>query len=375
MSDLHVVIGPPCSGKSSYVASHAKAGEVRIDFDLIAQALGSEVPHGSTGGIRSAAFSARQGAIDRVIDDGIPAWVIHTNPSDEQMARYEEAGAEFIEMDADLETCLQRAEEDGRPPETFAVIREWFEQHKYQKRSAPQGAFFLAREADEMPYRPERQYRNFEVTNFKPVNLEQTDGIEESEPTYIVRGYFTTFNEEYELFDDLYESIDSQAFAGCDMSDVIMQVNHDGFVFARTRNGSLKIGFDDHGGYCEADLSGSKQGREDLYEAITNGLIDRMSFGFSIADEGFEWSEDEDGIIHSHITRISKLYDVSAIAGFPANPGTEISARSYLDGAIEAERKRQELQQRALEEEEERKRQAISRRARAAAALELSNLR
>lgn len=133
MSDLHIVIGPPCSGKSTYVDEHAKSGEVRIDFDRIAVALGSETPHDPPRNIKSAAFGARQGAIDRVIEDGIPAWVIHSNPSDEQMAVYEEAGAEFVWMDADLETCLKRAEDDGRPSVTFAVIREWFEQHKDQQ--------------------------------------------------------------------------------------------------------------------------------------------------------------------------------------------------------------------------------------------------
>lgn len=374
MSDLHVVIGPPCSGKSSYVASHAKAGEVRIDFDLIAQALGSDVPHGSTGGIRSAAFSARQGAIDRCIDDGIPAWVIHTNPSEEQMARYEDAGAEFIEMDADLETCLQRAEEDGRPPETFAVIREWFEQHQNQKRSAPQGAFFLAREAD-MPYKPDtRQYRSFSAANFQSITPEPQEGEEPSNnPSYVVRGHYTVFDTEYEIAPGFYESIDSRALDNMDTSDVLFQFNHGGTPLARLRNGSLRIGIDEIGGWAEADLSGCQQAR-DIYEAISNGLIDRMSFGFTIADDGFSWVEDEDGRIHSRITKISKLFDVSAV-DLPASEATDISARSYLDGAIEAERKRQELQQRALEEEEERKRQAISRRARAAAALELSNLR
>lgn len=206
-----------------------------------------------------------------------------------------------------------------------------------------------------MPFKPEeRQYRNFAASNFQPVTRE--DDADEK-PSYVVRGYFTTFNEPYLLDRDFYETISPRAFDDCEMDDVILQMNHDGFVYARTRNGSLKLGFDEHGGYCEADLSGTKQGREDLYEAITNGLIDRMSFGFIIADDGFEFDEDDDGTIRSTVTRISKLFDVSAIAGFPANPGTEIHARSYLDGAIEAKhQKQQELLRRA----EQRKRTAAA---------------
>jgi len=192
-----------------------------------------------------------------------------------------------------------------------------------------------------MPYRPaERQYRNFAVGSFQPEVRESSDDQKQS---YQVRGYFCTFRQPYLLFDDYYEEIDPSAFDECDMSDVVVQLNHSGFVYARNRNGSLKIDVDDHGGHCVADLSGSKQGREDLYEAITNGLIDTMSFGFTIADDGWEWDEDDDGVIHTRITKISKLYDVSPIAGFAANPNTEISARSLYDAVMESKSKKADL--------------------------------
>lgn len=213
-----------------------------------------------------------------------------------------------------------------------------------------------------MPFSDKRMYRNFAASNFNAVMERES---EDSPESYVVRGYFTTFDEPYVLFEDVNEVIDPHAFDECDMSDVIMQVNHDGFVYARTRNNSLRITFDEHGGMCEADLTGSKRGREELYEAITNGLIDRMSFGFIIADDGFEW---DDKTRTSRITKISKLFDVSAIAGFPANPGTEIHARDYLNGVIEAG-KQQEMLQRAAQQAE------LERRRRAAMALELVRLR
>lgn len=37
------------------------------------------------------------------------------------------------------------------------------------------------------------------------------------------------------------------------------------------------------------------------------------------------------------ITKVGKLYDVSAVS-FPANEGTEISARNYINGLIDAEK-------------------------------------
>lgn len=192
-----------------------------------------------------------------------------------------------------------------------------------------------------MPFRPEtRQYRNFAASNFHAVSRDADDS---GSQTYDVDGYFTTFNEPYQLYPDYWEEIGEHALDECDMSDVLFQVNHDGHVYARNRNGSMTVTADGHGGHCVADLSGTKRGREELYESISNGLVDRMSFGFTIAEDGFEYMVDSEGVYHTRITKIAKLYDVSAIEGFPANEGTEISARSLRDGVIEAIRKKAEL--------------------------------
>ena len=159
-----------------------------------------------------------------------------------------------------------------------------------------------------------------------------------------VTGYATTFNEPYELFcyDNwegyrihVMEQLDAEAFANCDMSDVIMQYNHEGRVFARTSNGTLKLTTDQHGLFVEADLSGTEIGRQ-LYDEIRGGYTNRMSFGFRVSKDRREEERDEDNkviTVTRTITGISKLYDVSAVS-IPANDGTEISARSYVDGVI-----------------------------------------
>ena len=209
-----------------------------------------------------------------------------------------------------------------------------------------------------MPYKPaERQYRSFSAKNFRVLEAEG------DEPSYRVKGYFTTFNDEYELYPRTkywpaeYEQIDRHALDGADMGDVIMQYDHSGMVMARIRNGSLTIGTDDHGAWCEADLSGCRQAR-DLYESIRSGLVVEMSFAFAIADDedgqGYTTFKDESGDYHTTITRISKVYDCSAVS-IPANPGTDIGgeerkARSYLSARIEADRKAAEDKHRAAED-------------------------
>ena len=172
----------------------------------------------------------------------------------------------------------------------------------------------------------------------------------------IVEGYATTFNEPYELWRDgpdyvFMEQVDARAFDDTDMSDVIMQYDHEGRVFARTGNGTLELDVDNHGLHIRADLGGTEIGRQ-LYEEIRGGYTDKMSFGFSVdEDERLIQEDRESGTITilRTIKRIGKLYDVSAVS-LPANNATEISARSWCDGVIQ-----QLAEERRKAEERERK--------------------
>ncbi len=194
-----------------------------------------------------------------------------------------------------------------------------------------------------MPFKPDtRQYRTFGEFG-APTG-------EDDRAAYRVRGYATTFDVPYEMGrlgdgTPYYECIRSTALDGADMSDVIFQLNHAGAPLARLRNGSLKLERDAHGLKVTATLDGSQEAREQ-YEAIANGLIDRMSWGFTAPNDGFEY----DRATHtSYVNRVSKVFDVSCVS-FPADEDTEISARSYLDGVIEAELRESQLRDREMRE-------------------------
>ena len=191
-----------------------------------------------------------------------------------------------------------------------------------------------------MPVMTDREYRAM-------MPLAALTGAEAERTPYRVRGYASTF-ERYLLWDydgvQYYEQILPTAFDQADMSDVIMQYDHEGRVYARQSNGSLLLSVDDHGLGIEADLSRTSSARA-LYEDIEAGLITRMSFAFTVAEDSY----DKDTHTRT-IGRIKKVYDVSAVS-LPANPGTDISARSWLDGVIEAEKA-----ERLRAEEDQRKR-------------------
>jgi len=136
----------------------------------------------------------------------------------------------------------------------------------------------------------------------------------------------------YEDWDGVkyYEQIDAKALDGADMSDVIMQYDHSGKVFARQSNGTLGLEIDQNGLFIFADLSKSRAAQE-LYEEIRNGLITKMSWAFTVAEDAYNKDT------HTRtILKIKKVYDVSAVS-IPANNDTQISARSYFDGVIEME--------------------------------------
>ena len=175
-----------------------------------------------------------------------------------------------------------------------------------------------------------------------------------------VEGYATTFEDPYTLFEGrdgwkYVEVIDRHALDGADLSDVILQYDHEGPVYARNTNNTLYLEANDHGWFIAADLGKTSKARS-LFEDIQVGNVTRMSWAFIPAEETY--TEDrENKVFTTRITRVKKVFDVSAVS-YPADPNTEISARNLVNGEIEARRLR-ESKQRELE----RKRQEMSLRA------------
>lgn len=171
-----------------------------------------------------------------------------------------------------------------------------------------------------------------------------------------VTGYATTFNEPYTLYEDVdmvfREQVDPSAFNGADMSDVIMQYDHRGRVFARIRNNTLELRTDAKGLFVSANLGGTEIGRQ-LYEEIRGGYTDKMSFAFTVSADNVERYEENNKRVYLRtITQIDRVFDVSAVS-IPANDGTSISARSFVDGILAKE---QEEALQKYETEQKRKR-------------------
>lgn len=194
---------------------------------------------------------------------------------------------------------------------------------------------------DKIKFKNQAQTRAITLT---PV----TEGEKRFNTERYVDGYAAKYDK-YLLWDDgdwgkTYERFEPGCFDNTDMSDVIMQFDHRGRVFARTTNGTLAVEADDTGLFMAADLDKTELARG-LYEDIQAGMITKMSWRFKV---GKYYVEREGGskdvtIVH---TEIPKIYDVSAVS-IPANDDTEINARDFAHGVMdEIARREAELEER-----------------------------
>ena len=157
---------------------------------------------------------------------------------------------------------------------------------------------------------------------------------QDEEQNFHAEGYATTFDVPYLLYEfdgvKYFEQISGSALDGADLSDVVCRFDHEGHVYARTKNGTLTLTPDGHGLKIDADLSTTEAARQ-MHEEIRTGLIDKMSWAFTVAEDSYNTETRTRTIL-----KIKKVYDVSPVT-FPADADTDISARSFVDGVIARE--------------------------------------
>lgn len=161
----------------------------------------------------------------------------------------------------------------------------------------------------------------------KEIRLAEVE-LTEVEDKMILEGYAIIYNDETLIGDEeygFYETISPDAITADAIKDVPMKYNHnDAFlIIARTKNGSLELTSDDIGLKVRAELLDTQTNR-DIYKMVKSGLLDKMSFAFTVKEQ--TWSH-EGSIPKRLITKIDRLYDVS-IVDIPAYDNTSIFARS-----------------------------------------------
>ncbi len=154
--------------------------------------------------------------------------------------------------------------------------------------------------------------------------------VSDNDGKMILEGYAIVFNSPatYKYGErEFTEVILPDALTNCDMHDVPLRYNHNDtwLIAARTRNGSLQLNTDEHGLFIRAELIDTSQNR-DIYKCVQSGLIDKMSFAFTVAPDGEDWKEDNKSALRT-IKAIERLYDVS-IVDVPFYDTTSVYARN-----------------------------------------------
>lgn len=144
---------------------------------------------------------------------------------------------------------------------------------------------------------------------------------ENNEDKMIIEGYAITFNSP--ATHGYTEIISERALDNCDMSDVPLKYNHEDshLIMARTRNNSLELKRDEKGLFIRAELLDT-QSNIDIYKSIKAGLIDKMSFAFTVRGDEYDYDTDTRKILD-----IDKLYDVSVV-DIPFYDSTSVFARN-----------------------------------------------
>lgn len=155
----------------------------------------------------------------------------------------------------------------------------------------------------------------------------------------VIEGHAAVFGQAYDMYGCWEETIARGAFDNTDFSDVLFSINHDlsRIPLARSRNNNanstLRLTVDDQGLGTRAvlDTENNTEAKA-LYSSVGRGDVSGMSYIFKIRKD--EWTGLDSDYPKRTITDIARVYEVSAVS-FPANPGTDISARSQeaLDSA------------------------------------------
>lgn len=177
--------------------------------------------------------------------------------------------------------------------------------------------------------------------------------LNETNDEMVLEGYAIVFDKETLIGDERHgfiERIEPTALSKTNMKDVPLKYNHqDNFlVIARTRNSSLSLDVDEVGLKVTAKLLDTAS-NQDIYKMVRNGLLDKMSFAFTVKDQSWDRSGD---VPKRTIKQIDRLYDVS-IVDTPAYEDTSVYARS-----LEA----MDLELDILEKEEENRKVELGRK-------------
>lgn len=271
---IHVVMGPPCAGKSTFVANNAPAGAPRFDFDLLAATVGgTDFKHVIPQPVADAVLAMRRGVmgwlldVETVIDE---FWLINSAPSPDTIARLDALGATFHMIDPGIDECIARAQRDGWPPDTVDKIRGWYANPPVIPGAEP-------KKGDTV------KFKNFVADVKAPGDTQAGD-------TTAPAGRIVAYASVFDVVDSYGDMMRRGAFADTlkEWSDsgktIPLLYGHDFRDPFKNIGGVVDAVEDDHGLKITADLDMDNATAVQVYNLVKAGRLSELSFGFNYRD-------------------------------------------------------------------------------------------
>lgn len=310
---IYVVIGPPCAGKTTYVREHKSDGDLVVDYDAIALALGGK-DHEADGLIRDTAVAVREKAVELALNaPQYESWIIHSRPSDEALKRYNNAGCELITLDPGVDSCLERAEQDGRPQSTIDGIYSW-----YADRKCKAGGKTM-------------QYKTIEL---------------KADENGKIAGYFSTYEKTPDSYGDIIEpgafdkTIEKRKASGHPFP---ICFNHD---FSSVI-GSCEVTPEEKGPFMDGEFLDT-QLAQDVRKMVKSGAIYQFSFAYDVLRRRDPDDEEKKSGVANVLQEV-EVYEISVVT-VPANQNAIITdIKSYCE-AVKSGRRNSKKDAEAIRE-------------------------
>lgn len=151
-------------------------------------------------------------------------------------------------------------------------------------------------------------------------NIEIRD---DEESGRIITGYPIVFNKPSENLGGFIEYVDPGALKNVSMDNVYLIYGHEfNNVLARKDAGTLELSIDKTGLFFKATLPNTTLAN-DVLENIRVGNIQGMSFGFTVADESWEYGKNDDPDVR-HVKKIDELFEIT-LTPIPAYKDTTVA--------------------------------------------------
>lgn len=311
---IHVVVGPPASGKSTFVETNAPPGVPRFDFDRVADTVaGDQVKHNAPQGVLDTVLAMRRGLMGWALDAETSVdelWLINARPSDSTIQRFAAAGAEFHLCDPGVDECIARAEREGRPDHTIDRIRSWY---------------------DDPPDLPGEKGGETMRVKDMTVQVKADDGTDGD-------GEFSAYASVFDNIDSYGDVIRKGAFAKTledweSSGNTMPLLYGHNFSDPFSNIGAVtKAEEDDHGLKISAKIDLDNPTGAQVYRLLKEKRLSQMSFAFDVKEGGMAEVEGEPVYELRELT----LYECSVVP-IGANQETEILAvkamARYLDAA------------------------------------------